>query len=347
MYFENGTLNPASTTLADDLRQALIDGLTNAITAGYTNWAIEDHDYVNGTVTTSTITNTAGFASVLQNQTGTTNSRLDLITFLGTDWNTSTKTLNNIAFGINNQTRTPDANGHSGVNHTIPSTMPSLTSGTTTPVTMRALYRLTATSSQTDWSIHVEDTYLYFTFADGTTRKGQWLFIGEYNSLITNPSLTDDEPFILTVSEARNLSSETSGVAVLKSMVPSVAATQNGATFSFIGTGGAAAAATYDRYAADPTTATTSKIYFSRSPSPRVNSTIDSENVNSVPDNANLYGYLRGELPDAYFSWHNNASWGDTVQIDGEVYIYGGGTWYHQGWLNNDRTQTAWIKIEV
>jgi hypothetical protein len=345
MYFENGSLNPASTTLADDLRQALVDGLTNAITAGFTNWSITDHDYVNGTVTSTTIENSSGFAVVLVNNTGTTNARLDMLTFLGTDWNTSTKTLNNVAFGRTSVSATPDANGYSAQSYTIPSTMPSLTSTTVSPTNMLTLYRLTATSSQTDWSIHVEDDYLYFTFKNGSATKGEWLFFGAYNSLITNPSLTDDEPFALTVSSAKSISGVHGGVAVLKSMVPSVSASQTGLTFSFRESSAPASLSSYDRYASDPDTAKVAKIFFDRgTPQDSVNGA--DRNISRASSDANLYGYLRGEFPDIYFGWDTNANWGDTVQVNGEVYMYAGGTHYTQAFITTPH-QAGWVKIDL
>lgn len=340
MYFENGSLTSGSTTLADDLRQALVDGLTNAITAGYTNWTITDHDYVNGTVTSTTVENSSGFAVVLMNNTGTTNNRVDLLLRLGTDWVTGTKTLNNRAFEVNTTSYTPDINGYSGTSYTIPSTMPTLNSA-------NQLYRLTATSSQSDWSIHVENDYLYFSFKNNASTKGEWLFFGAFDTLVSNPLLSDNEPFALTTSEAKSYGGSNGGIAVLKSLTPGSNSVQNGACFGFRSTGAAADVSTYDKYSANPTSALTSPIYFSRGTSPRVNNTVNESNINSAPDDSNLYGYLRGQLPDIYFSYADNANWGDTVQVNGQVYMYAGGTWHHHSWLNNDRSIAGWIKIDL
>lgn len=346
MYFENGTLNPSSNTLADDLRQALKDGLTNAIAAGYTNWTITDHDYVNGTVTSTTIENSLGFAVVLMNDTGTTNSRVDLISFLGTDWNTSTKTLNNIAFGNATDDKTSDASGYSNENYTIPSSMPNLSSTfNLQPSNMLHIYRLTATANQTNWSIHVEDEYLYFSFKNGTTTKGEWIFFGQYDTLVLNPALTDDEPYCLVVSSPIRVDKEGS-VAVLKSLSPSSTIKQTGSTFSFPESSAPADLASYDKYSSFPDTAKVSPIYFDRGTEPGVSTGQSVTNISRAPSDASSHGYIRGQLPDIYFGWSNNANWGDTVQVNGEVYMYAGGTYYTHAYYNAYHL-AGWIKIDL
>lgn len=346
MYFENGTLNPSSTTLADDLRQALVDGLTNAIAAGYTNWTITDHDYVNGTVTSTTIENSLGFAVVLMNETGTTNSRVDLMTYMGTDWTTATKTLNNIAFGNATDDKSADATGYSNENYTIPSSMPSLTSTFgLQPTNMLHIYRLTGTNTQTNWSIHVENEYLYFTFKNGDTTKGEWIFFGQYDTLVLNGDITDDEPYCLSVSSPRRVDKEGS-VAVLKSLSPSTTIKQTGSAFSFPESSAPADLASYDRYSTFPDTAKVSPIYFDRGTEPGAISGGESSNISRAPSDANVNGYIRGQLPNIYFAWDNNANWGDTVQVNGEVYMYAGGTYHTHAYLNEYHL-AGWIKIDL
>lgn len=347
MYFENGTLNPSSNTLADDLRQELIGGLTNAIAAGFTKWTITDHDYVNTGVTSSTIEHSDGFSVLLMNSTATNNSRLDLLTYIGTDWNTSTKTLNNVGFNTSNTSFTPNSNGHSGVNYTVPSAMPSLTqTGTQGPTVALALSRLTAATSQSEWAIHVEEDYMFFSFKTASTTKGEWIFIGKYNSLITNPSLTDNEPYIILTSEIKtNGATISGGIAYLKSMVPSVAAVQSGVAFSFRQSSAPAQLSTYDRYSSNPDEANVHNVYLSRGTAPATGANVDLDI--QANNTSSTFGFIRGQLPDCFFAWSDNALWGDTVQVNNEVYMYSGGLHYGQYGVNPVRSIALWVRVEI
>jgi hypothetical protein len=295
----------------------------------------------------STIENTEGFSVLLLNTALTDNVRRDLVTYIGTDWNTSTKTLNNIGFNTSNTNFTPNSSGYSAVNYTVPAAMPSITTGGTQgPTVALTLSRLVSTSSQSDWSIHVEDDYLFFSFKNGVTSKGEWIFIGKYTSLVTNTSITDDEPFIILTSQVRtNGGTIAGGIAYLKSLVPSLSAVQGGSAFSSRQSSSPGKASTYDKYSANPTEAYVSKVYLSRGTSPTDNLNTDL-NI-PVPNNASTFGFLRGELPDAFFAFDEDSLWGDSVQIGSDVYMYAGGLDYAHYGTNPQRTIALWIKIEV
>ena len=89
--FTKGTLNPASTSLARDIRNAWVSAFT-----GQPNWTVLDNGYVNGTIERTVITNSNGFSIMLANSTTLTDTRL--FVYIGRTYDTINHILKRIAF---------------------------------------------------------------------------------------------------------------------------------------------------------------------------------------------------------------------------------------------------------
>lgn len=303
-----GTLNPLSTTLSNDLRVALVGAVNSAIADGYTNWSVTDDGYVNGTTIRSVINNTAGFACMFVNTTATGNANLQLNPYFGESYTVATHVLNNAAFG-RNALYTSNASGFSGVNFTHGTTM--LADGPTTGPSVHGTNSIIATTAQTNWAALIDDNYMYFSFKDGTTSNGKWIFIGKFDTLVLNPALTDTYPFGMFGRGQTNLFGH-----ILHSLgTPSLNTYHCGAITSFQQNTNVAKTNDYDRYSSTSNKAKLSPIYVLR-----YNNTILPNNLGSQN------GYIRGKLPNALHGGGEGAAWGDTVTVNSLTYMYLGGT---------------------
>lgn len=333
IFYKTGTLNPASTTLSNDIRLAWISAINDAIAAGYTKYSVVDHDYSVGTGKRSVINHTDGWSTLLLNTNTTGNSSLDLIAYFGQSYTLGTHTLNNIAFGSNSFNATADASGFSGVNHN-PTTM---TTKQQNPLPMTSYYALTANASQTTWTAFIEQDYAYFSFNGNATQKGDYLFIGKFTTMIANPALTDTYPFgLLTTATVSNM-----GFAMLQSLNnQSKNILHAGGVFSFPYDAEPARLGSYDKYSALPNRAKMSPVYIYRKPVASYTGGVQPYPASDAATN----GFLRGRLPKAYHGDSTNANYGDTVSISGVSYQYVGGT----AWKNGSSSELSiglWIEV--
>ena len=257
MFFTQGSLNPASTSLARDIRNAWVSAFT-----GQPNWTILDNGYVNGTVERTVITNSNGFCIMIANSTTLTNTSLYII--MGRTYNATTHTMSDLAFG-GTQTRdvNPDVNCWSAL------TLNPSSIGTTGGASQISTYDdavVTATASQTAWSAHINNDYATLSVKTGGTNNGQWIHFGKATSLVYNTLLTDTYPYFLSTSTT------TTTVYYRESQVLNALGNPNG-TFAtsnsarlYPGKTTLPPASTtyYDRYSATPTVGTLSPIYVAR-----------------------------------------------------------------------------------
>lgn len=313
ILLKQGTLNPLSTTLANDLRLALVGAVTDAIAAGYTKWAIVDNDYINGTTKRSVITNTDGHATILINSTVTDNTNLLVNMYFGQSYTLATHTLNNIGFGTSLTNQTSNATGFSGVNYTPTNAMVTQQYGQGTGVS--GTTGLIATASQTNWACIIEQDYLYFSFKDGTTDNGQWVMLGRFDSLVTNTALTDTYPFCFAHKSQQYMV----GTHILNSLgTYNYSGRHSAGLSSFAQDTNVANLGDYDRYSTTYNKAKLSPVYIIR--------TSNYQAFEEPTSTNHTTGYLRGKLPNAYHGGATNAVWGDTVTINTQTYMYIGGT---------------------
>lgn len=305
VFFTQGTLNPASTTLSNDVRVALVGAVTAAIAAGQTQWSIQDDAYVNGTGRRTVINNTAGFSFIILNSTTTTDTTIDF--YLGQSYTLATHTLNNIGFGLGATNTLSNATGFSGTNYN-PTAVSTANSGT--PAIHTSAYYFTATSSQSAWAASINNNYIIFSIKDGSTNNGQWIYIGAYTTLVTNPILTDTYPYVMVKSTTAGNS--TGGV-FLHSLDNNSKTIIHGAlAWSLIQNAAPAKAGTYNKYI-EINKSPVSEIFVSRGYSQYLYA------------NSDTNGWLRGKLKGCYNGNGLSAVWGDTVNIDGISYFYMGG----------------------
>ena len=302
IFYQTGTLNPLSTQLAEDIRQAFKTGMDAAIAAGKTKWSLEEHDYVNGNSRRTVYTNSEGFSFLIQNSTTLTTTGIYL--YLGQSYTLATHTLNNLGWGNTLTTSaTSNASGFTGTNMN-PSTFNQ------NPANHTNAHLLTATSAQTNWSIHVENEYLYFSFKDGSGNNGQYFFVGKHTSMVANTALTDSYPFSMFTTANTNR-----GVLLHSLDNNSVNIVHNPAFWSLSQSTPPASLAYYDKFSTNSNKAKLSPMYISR------------QQATIPPDTALLRGWLRGKLPAAYYGSSLGAIWADTISISGNTYMYiGGGT---------------------
>lgn len=305
VFFTQGTLNPASTTLSNDLRVAFVGAIQAAITAGITGWSIQDDAYVNGSSKRTVINNTAGYSLMLLNSTTITDTTLDF--YLGQSYTLATHTLNNVGFGLSGSTTLSNATGFSGTTYNPTAVS---TSNFGTPAIHTSGYFFTATGTQSNWAAHINNTYAIFSFKDGSTNNGQWLYFGAYTSLVTSLTITDTYPFVMVKSTTAG--NNTGGV-FLNSLDNFNKTIVHGAYASgLIQNAAPAKAGTYNKYI-EINKAAMSEILITRGYS------------NYVYSDSNVNGWKRGKLTKCFNGNGISAVWGDTVNIDGIAYFYMGG----------------------
>lgn len=332
ILLKQGTLNPLSTTLANDLRLALLGAVNDAITAGYTKWAIVDNDYVNGTTKRSVITNTDGHATMLINSTVTDNTNLLLNIFFGQSYTLATHTLNNVAFGNALSAVTSNATGFTGVNYTPTNAM--VGQGYNAGPGVSGSTGLVATASQTNWACIIEQDYIYFSFKDGGTDNGQWFMIGRFDSLVTNTALTDTYPFCFVHKTAQYML----GAHILNSLgTYNYNGRHTAGLSSFIQDTNVATLGDYDRYSATYNKAKLSPVYIIR--------TANYQTFEEPTSANHTTGYLRGKLPNAYHGGATNAVWGDTVTINSQTYMYIGGSLETTENIASGASISLWVKV--
>lgn len=322
-----GTFAGASTTKARDLRQAWVGAFS-----GVSGWTIKDHDYVNGTSERSVIENDNNFALMIYNST--TTSDLTLRIAFGQSYNETTHVLSNLSFFNyavfpNNITSNSNALTGQTFNPNSVGSSPDQVHGTRT---------VSATAGQTDWTVHISNTSntAILTFNDGTTNIGKAIYIGEYQNLIANPALTVTYPYGCSI-----VSSENHIASGIIESVGNPSTTLNFNRFStrnyYISQVGAPAkAGTADYYSSTPTLNRTSEIYLVR------------QSINPIQDDrgvaveSNLYGWLIGKYNHIIHARVDNATWGQTVEVDGKTYMLAGKkNTSSNSWAN----ETWWVEI--
>ena len=317
-----GTFDPLSTTKARDLRQAWVGAFS-----GVSGWTIEDHDYVNGTSERSVITNDAGdFSLMLYNSTNTSDLRMRIAFGLG--YNDVTHTLTNLAFF--NRAVFPNNVSTNALSLSAKAFNP--TSVTSSPDQVHGVKEINATSSMTDWTVHISNTYeiAIMTMKTGNTDLEQAIYFGEYESLIQNPLLLPVAyPYACSIVNATNYIS--SGV------IESVGNPNITLNFNRFSTrnifieqvGGPAKPGLADYYSSSPTESKVSPIWFAR------------EDVTPINIDANLYGHMIGKYHHIVHARPDQAVWGETVEVNGKVYMLGGKKSTTDAWLD----ESWWVEI--
>jgi len=306
--FLNGTLNPASTQKARDIRQAWASAFS-----GVSGWTLVDHNYVNGTVERSVLVNSSGFAIGIINSTTLTDLNIQFL--FSQSYNSTTHTFDNLGFGRSGATAfSSDATGFSGVSYN-PSALGSTVSGTPTPL---GPYQIVATTSQTAWTAHIESDHAIVSFKDGTANIGKYAYFGRFDSLVANTSLgTDTYNFFMCVSHPS--SSSTTG-AILHSIgneTQSIVQGYNAFTPNY--TSPVATLSYADKYSATPTLGTAAPIYIART----TDITYGDTPVMGTTSSTN--GWLRGKLKNVVASNATGALYGDILVVGTKQYYYVGG----------------------
>lgn len=292
IFYTTGTLNPSSTTLAQDIRVAIKTAITAAITAGKTQWAIVDDGYTVAANIRTVITNTAGFAVKINHSTTLTS--LPLLFTFGQAYTVATHTLTNIGFG--NATATPAATTFSGVNSVNVDTQP----------TPHNASSISAVNTQTAWSASIENDYMIFSIKTSST-TGLWVYIGKFQTLIANPALgTDIYTYGMFGSVAPILLNAFGNASTAGNHGPVLGASSAYATPP-------AQASSLDRYSINPAYAKVAEWYIYRQSS-------------SPTTTAYTLGWLRGKLYDIIQAPVTSATIGNTVSIGTKTYQWVGGT---------------------
>jgi hypothetical protein len=315
LIFTTGALNPASTTRAHDIRRSWKAGFDAAISGGNTNWSVLHHDIITGGVQRTVVSNSLGFVIVITSATDTTNNIVNV--YIGESYNSSTGQINKL--GVNyiggpfsGSTVTVNADGTfpGGINPGSTSTGPYFLPGTPGGGIF-----VTATTAQNQFTAHIDNDYAILSFRTGTTIKGQWVYLGRYQSMIQNPAITHDKRFIA-------LSNTTQNSAVIQTAgnggqsINPAALFPGCLTWSEPNSGHPGNALFIDKYSAT-VAANFSPLYISRA----------SNFITGLPSNtgATAHGWLTGNLKDIYHAGATVAVYGDTVQYNGSTYSYIGG----------------------
>lgn len=301
--FLNGTLNPASTQKARDVRQAWASAFS-----GISGWTLVDHNYVNGTIERSVLVNSAGFVLGIANST--TLTTLDVDIWFAQSYTAATHTFNNVGFGDNTSAYTSNASGFSGVNEN-PSTLQG-------GVNIRGIYSFTATASQTAWTAHIESDHAIVSFKDGSAVIGRALYFGRFDSLVTNTILTDTYNFCMIANTGT--SNRYTG-SILHSLGNESQSTQHAIeVFTPAYTSPVATLSYADKYSATPTLGTAAPVYITRKDNPTTAAATPVLNTT-----ASTNGWLRGKLKNVVASNATGALYGDILVVGTKQYYYVGG----------------------
>lgn len=317
IFFTQGTLNPSSTSLARDIRQAWVSAFS-----GQPNWTVMDDGYTNGTVERSVIMNSNGFGLMICNSTTLTNT--SVYVFLLKTYNASTH-IGVVGFA-SVRNLTPDANGFNTQTFN-PATITSVFTDAVGQISSTGDNFITATPSQTAWTGHINSEQATLSVNTGGTSGGQWIHIGRATSLIQNPSLTDNYPFFLTTSVSVVSTGTNSYAHFLTYPGFQSGIIRAGKPATTISIPPANASTTYaDKYSITPTVGTLSPIYILRS------------DLSSGADNY-LNGSLRCKLIDIMCAPPTNAIYGDRAIVGAKTYMYIGGL--NSGIYTYANTQTS------
>lgn len=305
MYFTQGTLNPASTTKADDIRNAWVSAF-----AGQPNWSVVDDGYTLTTGKRTVITNdTNGFAIMLLTSTVTTDLTLNI--YLGQSYTLATHTLNNVAF-LRNTTSTlaiAGNNGYSGTNYNPT----AISISATVPVNHGSANYILATAGQTDWSAHIESDHAILSFKDGAASKGRYVYFGNMNSLVTAGDTTGKDAVIFN-----NAIGASQNVGILNSFGNAGTTTYHGGTAFTLPDIGTPTNSYYKDKYRNATDATGSPIFIARNAATL-------QTLTATASEASVYGWLRGSLKSSFVADDGIANWGDTVVVGTTTYMYIGG----------------------
>lgn len=317
-----GTFDPLSTTKARDLRQAWVGAFS-----GVSGWTIEDHNYVNGTTERSVITNDAtGFALMLYNSTNTSDLRMKIAFGLG--YTTATHILSNLAFM-----------DYAVYDNNVTTNVFALSGNSLNPTSITNYGKsVNATASMTDWTVHISNIHetAIMTMNTGDTNVAQSIYFGEYDSLIQNPALTVTYPYACSIVSAENY--------VASGIIQSVGNPNTTLKWNRFSTrnifieqvGAPAKPGLADYYSSTPTESRVSPIWFARE---SVNPTDDNREAPTIE--ANLYGWMMGKYYHIVHARPDQALWGETVDVDGKVYMLGGKKTTDYAWLD----ETWWVEI--
>lgn len=330
IYYNMGTWGGGSTTLAHDVRRAWKSEFDAAIAAGKTNWTVVEHDYTPSGATTqrTVIENSLGFVFILI--TSTNDATTTMQALIGESY--TTPTLYNIGMGavsgFNNAGVNVGMETDDDALSDIDTNPTDFYAGQAQPYPHGSYMTWNATAGQTAWTAHIEDDYAILSFNDVSTSKGKWLYVGRYTSLIENTALaanTTDRPFVLFFSTSSDSQARGQVVFVQSAGNPNKTLYNLGGEWRpggrawALGVNGHPADVTYiDKYSADPDETKVGRIFLSRS-----QTTIDAL---TAADSASGYGWLTGRLKGMYNAGSSLAAYGDTIIVNGNTYMYIGGT---------------------
>lgn len=320
-----GTFIGASTTKARDLRQSWVGAFS-----GLSGWTIKDHDYVNVNAERSVIVNDAGFSLMILNSTDTSDLRVSII--FGLEYNDTTHTLTDVAFfgepsgfSTNNITTTSEAISGYDVNPT------GVTSAPIQFSRVHGFHNVGATAGQSDWAVIVSEDYntAILTMKDGTTNIGKAVYFGEYDNLINNPLLTTDYPYVCSIVSSENHIPSGIIQTVGNASITLQSFRLSARNFFIEQVGSPATPGYADKYSSTPTESRVSPIWFAR------------ENPTPINIDANLYGHIIGKYHHIIHARTEGADWGQTVEVDGKIYMLAGKKNGFQTW----DSETWWVEI--
>lgn len=309
-YFTQGTVT-TETNRAESIRKAMVTGLTAAIAAGKSTWAIVDDGYINSTFERSVFTNSSGtgFAIMIGNHSTSTIDHT-FNSYIGKDYDLGTHTLNKVGFCSTSSTFTAGADGYGTTNYNATTVQTA-----TTPNNHYSYNYINVPSGISTWFMVVEDNYMVFSVKDGTAGIGTTWYFGAFTSDVTNTSLTDSAPYCL-------IQNGVSGTVVRSFIL--LHSLNNGS--KNINHGPTSVSADTTNEIGRPATATFYDIYksgtksvMSKIPLYRENSSIASVS------NPNADGHRRGTLTGVLYASATGAAWGDEIDVNGTTYVYAGG----------------------
>lgn len=315
LIYTTGALNPASSTRAHDIRRSWKAAFDAAISGGNTNWNVIEHDIITGSVERTVVSNSLGFVIVITSSTDTTNNIINI--YIGRSYSSATKVISNLganyaggSFSGAGITVLSDGTFPGSLNPTFATTTSVTFSGTA----FNSIY-VTATTAQNEFTAHIDNDYAILSFRTGTSIKGQWVYLGQYDSMIQNPAITHDKRFIAM----SNTSNTAAVIQTAGNDGETVAATglwPGCFIWSEPNSGHPGNALYIDKYSAT-VAPNFSPLYISRA----------SNYITGLPSHSGgeVHGWLTGQLKDIYHAGASVANYGDTVIYDGSTYKFIGG----------------------
>jgi hypothetical protein len=307
MIFKNGTLNTGSSTPARDVRQAWASAIV-----GDANWSLVNNNYTNGTWERTVIKhNTNDGVLILINSTAVGSTRVYVV--MARSYNAGTNSLTSMAYYSDYNGFTYNRAGADGfsLGNYGPTGIPGFDAGG------NYTKSFLATTTQSAWSAHIEDDHIIFSFKNGQTTNGTWLFFGKGQSLITNTSISDPYPFFCHIGGGNGSQGGLGGNTLTQVLhSPGNEGITDPVHYGRLATQitiPPASLSFADRYSANPAKGSLAPYYIYRG----AGIATDTNNV--------LHGSLRAKLPNIMAGNATNALWGDTVTIGSKTYMYIGG----------------------